>query len=413
MIKNTERLQTLVKQANSLHIVNTVYFAGLLVLLIFTFYLQNAVADLSFDSTPMELKVIAFAAVFFLLGKYAYQFQVLKLSKWVADHEFELLCFAYNLVLSIALVSFIEEKRLSPDLSLLLLSFLPTLLFLIALPLTWFKQGKVYHGFMGMVEWGSLLITLGWGGWSFYLMYKADLYLPLCSNLLVMLSPHLLHHIQRRHASLLSERLEKEIYRDGLTGLPNRKYYYDQYDCYRERNKQSYRDGCDGIAVVYIDIDFFKQYNDAYGHGAGDECLIKVGMELQRLASELGMQVCRLGGEEFLLYASVNLSVWHEDFFNNSTIQAWQDRDYWMNDLPHARSPESFVTLSAGVAFVPNRDIYSSNAAGVTKMADELLYKAKSEGRACIVVSEQLKYLKKEQEPNAGNVTKLVMDNVG
>lgn len=407
MIKNTERLQSLVKQANSLHIVNTVYFAGVIVLLFFTFYLQNATSSLSFNTIPVNLTVISLAVFILLVIKYSYQYQLFAFNKLVADHEFELICFACNLGLSIALVSFLDDRKLSPDLSLLLLSFLPTLLFLIALPLTWLKQGKVYHGFMGLVEWGSLLVTLGWGGVSFYRMYQAELFLPLCSNFLVLLSPHLLHHIQLRHAGLLSERLENEIYRDGLTGLPNRKCYYDQYDCYRERNKQSYSDGRDGIVVIYVDIDFFKQYNDAYGHCAGDECLIKVGAELQRLASELGMQVCRLGGEEFLLYAAVELNAWHSVFFRDPTIRAWLERDYWMNDLPHARSPESFVTLSAGVAFVTNKEIYSSNAGSITKVADKLLYQAKESGRACLVISPEL------QDVEVSNVTKLVMDNVG
>lgn len=176
------------------------------------------------------------------------------------------------------------------------------------------------------------------------------------------------------HDATERKQMEKTLrelsYVDGLTGIANRRRFDEVMDTeWRRaiRDKQP-------IALIMLDIDFFKNYNDFYGHLAGDECLRKIAQVLQAAVTRPGDLVARYGGEEFVtvlpntsLPGAARLA---EEI--RAAIEAIQ--------LPHAKSPiSSWVTVSAGIAdsLPTNSDLYTD----LVGRADRALYQAKQTGR--------------------------------
>lgn len=95
----------------------------------------------------------------------------------------------------------------------------------------------------------------------------------------------------------LQRELEELSYKDGLTGIPNRR----MFDTVLEREWASARRTGQSVSMLLLDIDFFKAYNDRYGHLAGDECLRRVAALLTEVATRPRDLVARFGGEEFAL----------------------------------------------------------------------------------------------------------------
>lgn len=157
---------------------------------------------------------------------------------------------------------------------------------------------------------------------------------------------------------------------DGLTGISNRRYLDEVLE---KEWRRAVRTG-DTLAVVLIDIDFFKKYNDYYGHVAGDECLRKVANSLKNSVKRAGELVARYGGEEF---AVVLPSVSKEDALKLGEILRQNVESL---NILHAQSEVSpYVTISVGVAAIrPNRESLSAN---LFSKADKALYQAKEKGR--------------------------------
>jgi len=165
---------------------------------------------------------------------------------------------------------------------------------------------------------------------------------------------------------------------DELTGLHNRRFLNERLNNEWTRGIRSQQP----LSLILLDIDFFKQYNDTYGHTAGDECLKSVASILQRSLLRSSDAATRYGGEEFcLLLPNTPL----EGAFDvadriRSSIKRL--------DIPHnASNVSSTVTLSDGIAsLIPSSHAKSSL---LVSMADEALYEAKALGRnqsvkACI-----------------------------
>jgi diguanylate cyclase (GGDEF)-like protein len=157
---------------------------------------------------------------------------------------------------------------------------------------------------------------------------------------------------------------------DGLTGLANRRYLDDALD--REW-RRAMRDGS-SLSFILMDLDFFKQFNDNYGHVAGDDCLRTVAHCLAGVVKRPGDVVARYGGEEFACILPNTAA-------NQAAMLAGTMRERLHScDIRHAYSAVSDkVTMSFGIAtLVPQRGQSSSD---LVRLADTLLYSAKKQGR--------------------------------
>ena len=176
----------------------------------------------------------------------------------------------------------------------------------------------------------------------------------------------------QNHLELKKHRdfLENLCLVDGLTGVWNRRYFDVLLD---KEWRRALRGGVQ-LSVILTDIDFFKKYNDHYGHLAGDDCLRHVAQTLKASASRGGDMVARYGGEEFVVIAA-SVSI--------EAAQALAEKlreSIEMLKIPHATSAiNDYVTISVGVATViPEADM---EAAGFLEKVDRALYLAKIGGR--------------------------------
>ncbi|MGR6838696.1 diguanylate cyclase [Aliivibrio wodanis] len=168
---------------------------------------------------------------------------------------------------------------------------------------------------------------------------------------------------------LKSDLLEKYASLDGLTNLLNRRMFDSDLD-----NKWSESQRCGvNLGIIIFDIDHFKNYNDHYGHSAGDEVLIQVAKALMRVLHRKTDRVYRYGGEEFTLIQ------FDTDFDQlNQTAELLRKCIYDLN-ITHDYSSYGKVTISIGAALMNNTE--ENNESTLLEMADEQLYKAKDKGR--------------------------------
>ena len=156
---------------------------------------------------------------------------------------------------------------------------------------------------------------------------------------------------------------------DGLTGIPNRRAFDEQLrrEWFRALRNQTL------LSLVMSDIDFFKAYNDAYGHLGGDDCLKQVATALFA-SMRLSDFAARYGGEEFVC-------ILPETDNEGALITAERIRiNVESLKIPHGESSVSpFVTLSLGVATLKLTEDFTPDS--LIKMADTMLYMAKNKGR--------------------------------
>jgi len=171
------------------------------------------------------------------------------------------------------------------------------------------------------------------------------------------------------------------VARDGLTGLKNRGAFDDYFP---RMWQQALRDRR-SLALLLIDVDHFKPYNDRYGHQAGDQTLRRVAQVVQAFARRPLDIAARYGGEEFVL-ALFDLSADNVREMAEQLRQAIHD----LNIMHEDSATAAYVTASIGVAIVAPRIGRSPD--GAVQVADEALYSAKRSGRNCISVvdSDQL-----------------------
>jgi diguanylate cyclase (GGDEF)-like protein len=168
----------------------------------------------------------------------------------------------------------------------------------------------------------------------------------------------------------MNKTLERLALEDDLTGLANRR----RFDLtLQEEFTRAMRSG-QSLALVMIDVDHFKQYNDIYGHLAGDQCLRKVGRAIKSQQTRAGDLMARYGGEE------VAILLPGADQDGALAVAERVRLAVRQMDLLHAGNEAGIVTISAGVAaFVPRRDVDVSDK--LLRAADRALYQAKQEGR--------------------------------
>jgi diguanylate cyclase (GGDEF)-like protein len=194
---------------------------------------------------------------------------------------------------------------------------------------------------------------------------------------LICVSVLYMHEKTNRLRFLETGLLRELVARDGLTGIQNRR----MFDQHIERVwQQAVRDGS-RVAVLLADIDCFKDYNDRYGHQAGDECLRAVAVSLSQCARRPLDFVARYGGEEFaiVLYEASREYV--------SEVLTRIQRSIAELNIPHEASHvASRLTLSVGAAFI--QPTLGRTFQGLIQLADEALYSAKEQGRNRVILLE-------------------------
>lgn len=160
---------------------------------------------------------------------------------------------------------------------------------------------------------------------------------------------------------------------DSLTGIPNRRHF----DGYLEKQWQSMLRSNSVVSVLMIDIDHFKEFNDNYGHGKGDECLKQVAETLTRSVKRPNDMLARYGGDEFICALPLT------DIDGAKKIAEEMRKNVISLAIPHFHSSAAdYVTISVGMAAIkPARSLSVSR---LLKAADQALYMAKTNSRNCV-----------------------------
>lgn len=172
----------------------------------------------------------------------------------------------------------------------------------------------------------------------------------------------------------LQKQLKDQSLQDGLTGIANRRRFDDYMDLEWKRAWRNKKP----LALILLDIDAFKLYNDNYGHTAGDECLKKVARVLQDGLKRATDLAARYGGEEFAV-------ILPETDAEGAIVLAEELRKKIEGlNIPHQYSPvENHVTASVGIcAMAPDKESPSNT---IVAEADKALYRAKKNGRNQVV----------------------------
>ncbi|WP_293332579.1 diguanylate cyclase [Microcoleus sp. CAWBG58] len=181
---------------------------------------------------------------------------------------------------------------------------------------------------------------------------------------------------QKRQLETVNRALQYLATYDSLTEVRNRRFFNDYMDAEWRRLAREEA----SLSLIMCDIDYFKLYNDTYGHQPGDECLRQVAQVLQKSVNRSADLVARYGGEEFAIVLP------NTDIEGAACVAeriAQQVRDL---QIPHAQSAVSeYVTLSLGVACCIPAPM--SQPATLIAIADESLYRAKAAGRDRVSVA--------------------------
>lgn len=186
----------------------------------------------------------------------------------------------------------------------------------------------------------------------------------IASTLIHRIKTHLLNKLKTDYLELMT-------FHDQLTGQYNRMYLTKEIPLLV---KQVARD--DGqVGAIMIDIDYFKLYNDTYGHLKGDECLKQVAKIIADTVRRPKDAVIRFGGEEFLVlipYADLQ----GVSQIASSLVAAVRDAA-----IPHVKGIDNYVSISVGYAVRHAKDVVEDEVSSLIEDADVLLFKAKESGR--------------------------------
>jgi len=181
-------------------------------------------------------------------------------------------------------------------------------------------------------------------------------------------------HIALALANLtLRETLREEASHDKLTGLYNRHYLNARFEQELSRTQRKH----ESLAVVMLDIDHFKRFNDTFGHAAGDYVLRELAATISRAGRKSDV-ACRYGGEEFVLFMPETAP---EVALKRANGIREAVKSLHLEWEGHALGP---VTLSAGVAAYPE---HGNDPETLLRFADQALYRAKELGRDRVVLA--------------------------
>ena len=206
--------------------------------------------------------------------------------------------------------------------------------------------------------------------------------LPVGALCLIGAEPNKLNNEQRHALRDFADILQDELImrndsvRDHLTRLYNRRFADEFLD---REVRRAYR-ACLPLAILLIDVDHFKAYNDLFGHLGGDEVLRRVARQLDSACRRPGDLVARFGGEEFLC-------VFPATDVKGARIHAENiRRDIEDLKLPHPQSKAGHITISVGGIVANDLRQLGCDGERLLRTADALLYQAKQNGRNQVVL---------------------------
>lgn len=215
------------------------------------------------------------------------------------------------------------------------------------------------------------------GGWTVLLLDQSDLRDQL-RDIQTAANEARLHKYRLQQVTeklrISQQELQGMVYRDSLTGLFNHRAFHEALE--REIRRQ-FRDGL-SLALILADVDYFKVYNDHYGHLPGDDCLRAVAEKIEQQTRRASDLTARVGGEEFaMLLPNTTLD-------QAMVVARRMCRSVEAAGIEHAMAPLGIVTISVGVAFSPG-DSPFDEAKELYRQADDALYQAKDRGRNSVV----------------------------
>jgi diguanylate cyclase (GGDEF)-like protein len=190
------------------------------------------------------------------------------------------------------------------------------------------------------------------------------------------INPRIVRARVKTHLTLKrqSDLLKQWAYIDGLTGVPNRRYFDERL---KEEWARAVRQDSE-LSVLLVDVDYFKSYNDHFGHGPGDDCLLRVAQALRGVLKRPVDLLARYGGEEFVALLPDTPAA------GAAVIARQLGASVEALGLEHPQSAvANVVTVSLGTCTKPKGVSPGSSATAATLLAraDEALYLAKTGGR--------------------------------
>ncbi len=174
-----------------------------------------------------------------------------------------------------------------------------------------------------------------------------------------------------------NKELERLSFLDGLTGIANRRSFDERIRNVWNTSLRNIRP----LALIMLDIDWFKNYNDSYGHLAGDDCLKEIGKLLKEHTRRTSDLSARYGGEEFIIILE-DMELDKVVFFAENIR-----KNIELLNIEHRTSPFKKITVSVGIAYtIPSREMVIDE---FIKMADQAMYQAKERGRNSLVIIEE------------------------
>ncbi|ALU91716.1 response regulator/GGDEF domain-containing protein [Herbaspirillum rubrisubalbicans M1] len=224
-----------------------------------------------------------------------------------------------------------------------------------------------------------LIVFVGYAEEAIFKSWYKTLYAVIVSLLIFgLLSAYLLLHVREelRRRVTIEKRLEELALTDGLTGLLNRRALDEALQAAWERCRRNLHST---FSVLFIDVDFFKSYNDTYGHKLGDAVLQEVAQAISENLPRNTDCAGRYGGEEFVVLLELT-------DLQGACLMAQRLCDaVYSRLIVHATSPLRVVTISVGVATLERE--HHRRVEDVLNAADAALYRAKREGRNAVRVS--------------------------
>lgn len=276
----------------------------------------------------------------------------------------------------------VSDKLLITNVSMIFVSISSTLILLIAI-LAYIRKIPASKPFLyawtlsNIASISASLLLLGTIGYSQVLYFLTGV-APIVDLILfsqALAERTLIVHKQNNELKNQNRDLKNLSFKDGLTNIYNRRYF----DKFIEHSFNSKKRMNGVLSLIMIDIDNFKDYNDFYGHQAGDECLISITQAIDSQLNRSSDFIARYGGEEFVVLIDGDIEI-------AKTIAQKIQTEIRNLRIEHKKSIFKIVTVSQGLSSITANE--TSSTKELIAKADEALYTAKRIGRDNYTISD-------------------------